>query len=100
MYCCSGATIPLLSSISRNPPSPTILARASDCCDWSIPRYEQVRWEKAARVAQRRDRDNDFIGYTYKRRVNKPNRGGLGGDLFAAPLPEEAQTGGRGHGHS
>eukprot|EP00752_Nemacystus_decipiens_P012666 g11220.t1 len=60
----------------------------------------EVRWEKAARVAQRRDRDNDFIGYTYKRRVNKPNRGGLGGDLFAAPLPEEAQAAGRGHGHS
>lgn len=59
----------------------------------------QVRWEKAARVAQRRDRDNDFIGYTYKRKVNKPNRGGLGGDLFAAPLPEGAQAAGRGHGH-
>ncbi|CAM9229310.1 unnamed protein product [Ectocarpus sp. 13 AM-2016] len=51
----------------------------------------EVRWEKAARVAQRRDRDNDFIGYTYKRKVNKPDRGGLGGDLFAAPLPEETQ---------
>lgn len=48
-----------------------------------------VRWEKAARVAQRRDRDNDFIGYTYKRR-SKKDRAGLGGDLFATPLPEGA----------
>lgn len=50
----------------------------------------QVRWEKAARVAQRRDRDKDFVGYTYKRRVQK-DRGQLGGDLFAAPRPEGAQ---------
>ncbi|CAM9782039.1 unnamed protein product [Pylaiella littoralis] len=56
----------------------------------------EVRWEKAARVAQRRDRDNDFIGYTYKRKINKPNRGGLGGDLFAAPPPEGAQAAGQG----
>ena len=48
-------------------------------------------------MAQRRDRDNDFIGYTYKRRVHK-DRGQLGGDLFAAPLPEGAQAAGAGHG--
>lgn len=57
-----------------------------------------MRWEKAARVAQRRDRDNDFIGYTYKRRAKK-DRGGLGGDLFAAPLPEGTPAAGPGHGH-
>ncbi|CAM9922432.1 unnamed protein product [Scytosiphon promiscuus] len=60
----------------------------------------ELRAEKGSRVAQRRVSDNDFIGYTYKRRVNKPSRSGLGGDLFAAPLPEGAQAAGRGHGHS
>lgn len=58
----------------------------------------EVRWEKAARVAQRRDRDNDFIGYTYKRRAKK-DRGGIGGDLFSAPVPEGAPAGAAGHVH-
>lgn len=53
----------------------------------------EVRWEKAARVAQRRDRDNDFIGYTYKRRAKK-DRAGLGGDLFAATPETAPATGG------
>lgn len=53
-----------------------------------INQSSQGRWEKTNRVAQRRDRDNDFIGYTYKRRVQK-NRANLGGDLFSAQLPED-----------
>lgn len=57
----------------------------------------EVRWEKAARVAQRRDRDNDFIGYTYKRRAKK-DRAGLGGDLFA-PTAESAPAAGPSHRH-
>ena len=48
----------------------------------------QGRWEKTHRVAQRRDRETNFIGYTYKRRVPK-NRGQLAGDIFGASLPED-----------
>ncbi|CAM9204471.1 unnamed protein product [Choristocarpus tenellus] len=40
-----------------------------------------LRWEKVARAAPRRDKDNDFIGYTYKRK-SKKERPGLQGDLF------------------
>ncbi|KAG5184220.1 hypothetical protein JKP88DRAFT_354493 [Tribonema minus] len=43
---------------------------------------ESGLWEQPNRAAHRRDKDQNFIGYTYKRAPQRPARAAVGGANF------------------